>query len=145
LSQALPGFLITTLPSVCVPTVLGMIVGALVTWAIYTLVTKAPTIITKVPAKGHTVSLSLSLSLCPLRVLTTVSLCLLILGGIFFSRIPFDVFVTIVFQRSVARLLLSEVRNCGENRRVAITRRRCVMTHAMRSSSQSRTPVINFC
>ena len=34
-----------------------MIVGALVTWAIHTQVTKAPTIITKVPAKGHTGSL----------------------------------------------------------------------------------------
>jgi hypothetical protein len=33
--------------------------------------------------------------------LTTISLCLLLLGGIFASRIPFDVFVTIVFQRSV--------------------------------------------
>jgi len=40
-------------------------------------------------------------ALCRLRVLTTISLCLLFLGGIFDSRIPFDVFVTIVFQRSV--------------------------------------------
>jgi len=38
---------------------------------------------------------------------------------------------------------LSEVRNRGENHRVAITGRRYVMTHAMRSSSQSR-PVIKF-
>jgi len=75
--------------------------------------------------------------------LTTISLCLLLLGGIFLSRIPFDVFVTIVLQRSVTQLPLSEVRNRGENRRVAITGRRYVMTHAMRSSSQSR-PVINF-
>ena len=36
-----------------------------------------------------------------LRVLITISLCLLLLGGIFLSRIPFDVFVTIVLQRSV--------------------------------------------
>ena len=48
------------------------------------------------------------------------------------------VFVTIVLQRSVTRLPLSEVRNRGENRRVAITGRTYVMTHAMRSSSQSR-------
>ena len=52
-------------------------------------------------------------------------------------------FVKIVLQRSVTRLLLSEVCNCRENCRVAITGRRYVMTHAMRSSSQSR-PVINF-
>jgi len=89
-------------------------------------VIKALTIITKVPVKGHTDFL-----------LSTL------LGGIFHSRIPFDVFMTIVFQRSVAWLPLSEVRNRGKNRRVAITGRRNVMTHAMRSSSQSR-PVINF-
>jgi len=63
--------------------------------------------------------------------------------GNFHSRIPFDVFVTIVLQRSFPRVPLSEVRNRGKNRRVAIKRRRYVMTHAMRSSSQSR-PVINF-
>jgi len=68
---------------------------------------------------------------------------LLLLGEIFLSRIPFDVFVTIVLQRSVTRLPLSEVRNRGEKRRVAITGRRFGMTHAMRSSSHSR-PVINF-
>jgi len=62
-------------------------------------------------------------TLCRLRVLTTISLCLLLLGGIFHSRIPFDVFVTIVFQRSVAWLPLSEVCNRGENRRLAITGR----------------------
>jgi len=82
-------------------------------------------------------------ALCRLRVLTTISLCLLLLGGIFLSLIPFDLFVTIVLQRSVTQLPLSEVRNRGGNRRVAITGRRYVMTHAMRSSSQSR-PVINF-
>jgi len=76
-------------------------------------------------------------------VLTTISLCLLLFGGIFHSRIPFDVFVTIVFQRSVARLPLSQICIRGENRRVAITGRRYVMTHAMQSSSQSQ-PVINF-
>jgi len=59
-------------------------------------------------------------ALCRLRVLITISLCLLLLGGIFLSRIPFDVFVAIVLQRSVTRLQLSEVRNRGENRRVAI-------------------------
>ena len=64
-------------------------------------------------------------------------------GGIFTSQIPFDVFVTIVLQRSVTRLPLSDVRIRGENRRVAITGRTYVMTYAMRSSSQSR-PVINF-
>jgi len=79
---------------------------------------------------------------CRLWVLTTISLCLLLLGGIFLSQIPFDVFVTIVLQRSVTRLPLSEVCTCGENRPVTITGRRYVMTHAMRSSSQSR-PVIN--
>jgi len=99
-------------------------------------VTKAPTIITKVPEKGHT-------GLCCLRVLTTKSLCLLLLGGIFASRIPFDVLVTSVLQRSVTRLPLSEVRNRGENRQVAITGRRYIMTHVMRNSSQSLS-VINF-
>ena len=84
-----------------------------------------------------------TLALCRLRVLTTISLCLLIFGRMFLSRIPFDVSVTIVLQRSVTRLSLSEIRNRGENRRVAIMGRRYVMTHAMRSSSQSR-PVISF-
>jgi len=75
-------------------------------------------------------------ALCRLRVLTTISLCLLLLEGIFLSRIPLDVFVTIVLQRLVTRLPLSEVRNRGGNRRVAITGWRYVMTHAVRSSSQ---------
>ena len=59
-------------------------------------------------------------ALCRLRVLTTISLCLLLLGRIFLSRIPFDVFVTNVLQRSVTRLPLSEVRNRGGKRQVAI-------------------------
>ena len=99
--------------------------------------TKAPTIITRPPWRDTP-------ALCCLRVLTTISLCLLLLGGIFLSRIPFDVFVMIVLQRSVTRLLLSEVRNHGENRQVAITGRIYVMTHAMRWSSSQSRPVINF-
>jgi len=53
---------------------------------------------------------------------------------------PLTLFLLTVAKQSFA---VSELRARGENRRVAITGRTYVMTHAMRSSSQTR-PVINF-
>ena len=44
-------------------------------------------------------------------------LCLLLLGGIFHSRIPFDVFVTIVFQRSVLPPRMVAVVRSSQSRR----------------------------
>ena len=86
--------------------------------------------ITKVPTKGHTGSL-LSTSLDQHFSMLVAS------RGNLSLTDPIDVFVTIVFQRSVTLLPLSEVRNCVENCRVAITGRRYVMTHAMRSLSHA--------
>ena len=110
-------------------------------WVKIAQVAKAPTIITKIPARGHTGPLpSTSLD-------HHISLLVASRGKLFHARIPFDVFVAIIFQQSVLPprtvALVRSSQSRGKPSALTIAGRKNILAHAMRSSSQSR-PFVNF-